>query len=392
MSTQAHNIPRSLARPPDAHHQTSRRYLFAISALVLCFLYAPLVVSIVNIARKTGTPREERHAPTPTFPRSPQDVAPFLKKAKWYFIERFGLKHSLVTLYGLLKVNCLGGSSSSAVLLGRDGWLFLASENVLEYHRGADPLGEREVHSWVTTLDKRRQWLANRNVRHAVVVAPNSHTIYEEFLPDNLAKRGRTRLDQMNEAIRVLAPAVTWIDLTPALLGRKDDVQLFFKTDTHWTPAGAFVGTRAVAERLGLTPPMGETLPTRSRKIGGGDLARLLGLAQRMGDTEVWPAAVPLHLLDDAGQQLALGFTDVVTSPRLVVLNPNASGTALVYRDSFGEAMIPWLSALFGKTVWLSSYEFSEEAVLAEQPDIVIEQIVERKLWTLNYPGGGLVD
>jgi hypothetical protein len=47
---------------------------------------------------------------------------------------------------------------------------------------------------------------------------------------------------------------------------------------------------------------------------------------------------------------------------------------------------------MFGRTVWLGSYQFTLEDALKEQPDVVLEVIVERKLMVIKSPGGGVED
>jgi hypothetical protein len=369
----------------------SRVYEATLAALFLGFLLAPVLVTAVNIARGPGTPREESRAPTPRLSFGKAELKRFPGALKWYFTERFGLKETFVHLHGLLEVKLLGTSSSSSVVLGKKGWLFLASEGALDYHRGAEPLGGPRLRLWLRELEGRRAWLEQRGIEYAFVVAPNTHSIYPEFLPDGVARGGRTRLDQLLEAARTSAPRVRVVDLRPSLLAFKDKAPLYFQTDTHWQPTAAFLATRTIAETFGLPPPAGELLPVRRHAIQGGDLARLLGLAQTLKDEEVWPAAEPEPVKEANGALLPSNLVDVVLRDRIVMLNPRGRGTAVIFRDSFGEALIPWVSGLFARTVWISSYEFSEEVVLQEQPQIVIEQVVERKLMNMKFPGGGVL-
>lgn len=365
---------------------------WVLPLIFLGAIAAPLLTTLFNIASGVGSAREESRAATPRLGTSFAELRALPGAAKWYFTERFGLKESLVYLHGLIEVKLLKTSSSSAVLLGHNDRLFLASERVLDYQRGAEPLTDAQLSDWTTTLEQRRRSLAEQNIRYAFVVAPNSHTIYPEDLPDDLAKPGRNRLDQLVEAAKSQAPEVCLIDLRPTLFPYKDQVPLYFKTDTHWSPAAGFLAAREIAARLQIQPPQGELLPVRELPVAGGDLARLLGLADSYADKEVWPAATPLPLKEESGAPLTVTLADVISRPRIVALNPAGQSTALIFRDSFGEALVPWLSGMFEKTIWIWSYEFSEELVQREKPQFVIEQLVERKLMTIRRPGGGVGD
>jgi len=379
---------RSLASEPGDTGYRARAW--AIVLLLAVFLCAPLIVTAYNLANHVGTAREEARAPAPRLSADVQALKKLPGTSRWYFTERYGLKDTLMFLHGVLMVKVLGTSASSAVLLGKSDWLFLASERVLDYQRGAEPLSAATLEDWVDTLERRQTWLADQGIDYAFVVAPNTHTIYPEFLPTHLAKPGITRLDQLVQASR-LAPQVRLIDLRPALLRHKAEARLYFKTDTHWGPIGAWFATQEIAARLSLPLVQGSLLPLSNHPLRGGDLARLLGLQLSTVEVEQWPAQTPPELTSEAGRPLtSWQLTDVMAADRLVVKCAQGKGTALIFRDSFGEALIPWLSGAFEKTIWIRSYEFSEELVRSERPDVVIEQVVERKLMHMIRPGGGL--
>jgi hypothetical protein len=119
------------------------------------------------------------------------------------------------------------------------------------------------------------------------------------------------------------------------------------------------------------------------REVSGGDLSRMLGLQQDFTDVEAWPAARPKPLFYEGGAPFHPQLTNVVVRDRVVLENPSGHGTALVFRDSYGEALMPWISSMFKRTVWVWTYQFSEQAVLKERPDVVIEVLVERVLMSI---------
>src|SRR5258708_4980205 len=47
---------------------------------------------------------------------------------KYFFSDHFGFRSTLIRWHGLLKVRGLGVTSNPSVVLGKDGWLFLAGE------------------------------------------------------------------------------------------------------------------------------------------------------------------------------------------------------------------------------------------------------------------------
>jgi len=373
---------------------TASRYQVALFVLLSCFLAAPLAVTAGEAFRgPTATASDACSAP-PRWGKTWREALKYPGKLRYYLGEGcFGLKGSLVHLHGWISVRLLGTSSTPKVLLGENGWFFAAFDRVLDYQRAAEPLSEARLGEWIATLEQRRAALAARKIAYAFVVAPDAHSIYPEHLPRALTRGAPTRLDQLVEAARKQAPDLLLIDLRPVLLERKHEAPLYFKTDTHWNPVAGWLASRAIASRLGLRQEPGDLAPLRTRRIPGGDLVRLLGIEGSFEDSEAWPAAMPApSMTDEAGKPLSYRFTNVKFRERVRVLNPSGRKKALVFQDSFAEAMLPWLSGAFAETLWLRSYRFSDEVVRQEAPDVVIEQVVERKLMSLVIPGGGLKD
>ena len=92
-------------------------------------------------------------------------------------------------------------------------------------------------------------------------------------------------------------------------------------------------------------------------------------------------------LLDESGAPLTWKTLDVVMREKVTAVRPGGGATAVVFRDSFGEALLPWLSQAFGRTVWYWSYGFDKALIEREQPAVVIQQLVERKLATIGPDG-----
>ena len=57
---------------------------------------------------------------------------------------------------------------------------------------------------------------------------------------------------------------------------------------------------------------------------------------------------------------------------------------AVVFRDSFCGALIPFLSDHFYRSVYIWHYPLDKALVEAERPDVVILQMVERSLMTVS--------
>ena len=71
-----------------------------------------------------------------------------------------------------------------------------------------------------------------------------------------------------------------------------------------------------------------------------------------------------------------------MAEPRLVTEIPGSRlPRALIFRDSFASRLVPFLSEHFSRAVYLWQNDFDANAVLSENPDVVIQEIVGRHLY-----------
>ena len=69
---------------------------------------------------------------------------------------------------------------------------------------------------------------------------------------------------------------------------------------------------------------------------------------------------------------------------RLVTEQPDRSRPrAVIFRDSFGSALIPFLSEHFSRALYLWQYNFDPAIVTEERPSVVIQEWVGRRLATM---------
>ena len=189
----------------------------------------------------------------------------------------------LARLDNIMRIRLLHETEINQVVIGKDGWLYIDDANSMDDHRGFDPYTDDELAALAGVINSRYQWLASRNIRMLLVVAPNKESIYPEHLPDTIySVDNTTRLDQFMQYMK-LHSDVDIIDLRPALLKAKADGQLFYATDSHWNYLGAFIAYTEVMKKLSAYfPYLNLKTPTLAdyniRTISGytGDLEQLL--------------------------------------------------------------------------------------------------------------------
>lgn len=300
-----------------------------------------------------------------------------------YFNDHFGFRKWLVTGNFLLKHQLLGVSPSSQVIVGKDGWLFYTGEGEVNDSRAITRFEGERLEHWARSLEMKRVWLEKQGIHYLFVIAPNKSTVYREFMPDSHNRvREKTGIDDLIDYLRANT-RVAVVDVRPALQAAKTTERLYHRTDTHWNDYGAFIAYQEIMKQLVRWYPSLKmhTLDEFevSRSVGAGaDLAGLIGGSDHLAEEYV-------KLRPRGKYSLPLAeINDEAKSPVSVEHAGTAPLRALFFRDSFFSWVTPFLADHFAYSCYYWKYWNSatpiEEMLAVTRPNIVIEEIAERRL------------
>lgn len=274
---------------------------------------------------------------------------------------------------------------------GRDGWLFLlgGSNYVASlYDRDSGELSDRRLAAWRTLFEARVARCEALGVACAFIVVPEKLTIYGDRAeaPVDPALSPAARLA---ESLSGSAAAARYVDLAPSMLARRDAHDLYWRTDTHWTPEGCHLAYQELCARLGWRQEPGllerprRTFPARLDL--GGQVApqrweefRIHNFLRK--SSRVWINRVTGFLEDAAFQE------QIHVGARARFENPSASNDmrVLLFGDSFCGAGPDKLTAMLAETVRSLEFVWSSDIdwryVKRSRPDVLIIQIAERFL------------
>ncbi|EGF90078.1 alginate o-acetyltransferase AlgJ [Asticcacaulis biprosthecium C19] len=128
------------------------------------------------------------------------------------------------------------------VLAGTDSWLFTKEE--FEAPRLSTGIADT-----VAEANSARQALDARGVRLVIAIVPAKARIYGEHLGGYRWPAEQSGFyDALLSELR--GAGFTVVDLRPSLLAVKAEAPAYFRTDTHWTPAGAQAAAQTIAAEV----------------------------------------------------------------------------------------------------------------------------------------------
>jgi hypothetical protein len=370
------------------HANPSRRRKIADFVTVIFFfglLGSPLTALLLGNVSEISNPENRRLAEPPALEARWESWASFPRRSENYFDDHLGFRETMIRNFARLNLAAFGVSPSDKLVVGREGWLFFGDENAIAGYRGTDPLSPGELARWRSVLEERRDWLTERGIAYLVILVPDKHEFYAEYMPASLPRA--TDIHPMDQLVDFLAEHsdIEILDLRPALEAEKLKRRVYHRTDTHWNDAGAHAAYRAILRRLdALLPGIENAQPARVKRgqydAPGLGLAGLVGLEDVLRE-EVLSARLIRPRAEIAREHRAHYKQRTRTLQPLAhgVANPKLP-RAVMFRDSFGNALIPYLSEHFRRILYVWNRDVDPEVVVVEKPDIVIQQIVGRFL------------
>ncbi len=307
------------------------------------------------------------------------------KQFESWLNDHFRGRDRALRIYRRVESFLSGKRETDQAMEGKEGWLFYKGDHSVENFQNRRNFTEEELRAIKEKLEEKKDYCASFGARYYVLIAPDKNRVYGEFYPSHYHKidsigRGEQlyRYLKENSDVKVVYPLAV-------LLEAKKENQLYYKNDTHWNQAGAFFGYREIMKVIAQDDA---SLPILSFEDFDRELViKQHGDLQGMLDIRDWQEEDPI-LKCKTGLSYRMKQPDIQTTkfvasvgrPYLITDRDEAPHRVFVFRDSFTENLLPFFSQQFGHVEYLWTRDFfkNASAMRETQPDIVIEEVVER--------------
>ena len=289
-----------------------------------------------------------------------------LQNALNSFTERLCARNKLIAFNSELTSLLTGGTymESTQVLLGKNNWLFYKTEldgHPLWDYMGINHFTDDELAAIAANLVSMRDGFNERGVDFYVTALPNKEIIYEEYMPDTVA-----RVDTVSRAEQLANYIWDNTDLVyvypkQALLDAKAEGQIYYQTDTHWNQNGAVVGMQQLMQEASGVEA--KDLDSVSFDITSHDLA---------GDLAVIGGVADKYNIDTT----YVFDTDTADKAQY------RDEVALVVGDSFSGFLSTIAKGYYKEVHWIYTKDFTMSMLDEYDADVVIWESVERYMET----------
>lgn len=282
-------------------------------------------------------------------------------------------------------------------VVGKDNWVFW---NDVQAHNFSQALGREQLDAthlqeWGNFFKQLQEKVTAQGRTLVIMPAPAKWAALPGFLPDWARElQSDTPLDQLERAY----PDLPWLDTRVSVssaLPEANGLYPWSKVNSHWSPYGGWLAWKqSVACLQELNPdfddlevPQPETLnatkaPSEFASLGYDEVSSDW-IVPTLPQSET---PVTLQLADGTSQTSVWNEINFADLPAHTT-NPQAKGpSALIFRDSMGNAISPLWNQAFRKTVQLrhnldTEHPTDIEAALRDNPsDLVIFEFAQRYL------------
>ena len=340
--------------------------------LIYCILFFAICLcpSLGMLVTKQETSSENRQLsefPSPKTEEGKINVE-WLSQAGDYFQEHFAFRNELVTGNALLHGRLLETSTADGVIQGKNGWLYY--KDSLDDYLGQELLSDRSLFNIAHMLSMTQQALEEKGVNFLFTIAPNKNSLYGDNMPyyDKLKVSDQTNRENLENWLKT--EKVAYADLYQALV--EEDEVLYHARESHWNNKGAALAADVLMDALGKDHDSYEGESYTVRRDYTGDLDTMLYPLASTADDEIYYDKETTYA---TVEEIQSNF-----DPRITTVNPVKEGSLVMYRDSFGNALLPYMADAYANAYFSRGIPYQLMDVETHSADTVIIERAERFL------------
>ncbi len=330
--------------------------IFSLLTVVFCVVIFGGGISLIFGEDKAFSETENRVlASMPSLSLYSLKDGSFMKDFETYLTDQFAFRDEIIRLKTLAD-RVAGKTKTGGAYIGKEGWLFSV------------PTAFDEKRTEELTEKIRAFADSNKDSRISFLLSPNSSYVYSEMLPDGLSLPDQSYLIEDVENYTG-SKRIDFVKLSEVFRSKKDELQLFYKTDHHWTTRAAYIAFTELMKSW--EKPVGD-VKFDFLTVADGFQGTLSSKAGITSSSDIIELCVPQNsvltyvadyeggekktaTLFDSSKLETKNKYEVFTGGNYgkITVSTTASvkDTLLIVKDSYANCMLPMLTPFFAKIV-----------------------------------------
>ena len=344
----------------------NKSLLFVVLCLALCLIPS---VGMLFFPTTQTTENKAMAAPPVLIAEDGKLNRNFFGDFENYFNQHIALRNPLVYADAKVQTTLFGESNVSGVIYGTDGWLYYSS--TLDDYLGRDLLSQQQLSNLANNFAVVQAYLEQRDIDFLLTIPPNKNTLYGENMPYY-----SNYVVNSEHSAKLLAPYlqsqdVAYLDLFQ-LFGEQEEI-LYLLRDSHWNQKGACMVYDHTMDAFALAHEDYSDVQPAIVENADGDLNKMLYSFYGKAEPDYDYGLTQDYTYEKEGATVEDGW--------IVTHNPKATGTLLMFRDSFANTLIPFFSNAFETACYSKGQPNAlERFVETYSPDCVVIEKVERNI------------
>ena len=292
-----------------------------------------------------------------------------------YYEKNFAFRPEMIQADARINAGLFKTSNIDTVIVGKNDWLYYTS--TADDYLGKNTLTQSEINGVVNNLKIIQSYCESNGVQFLFTAAPNKNTLYPQHMPYYITKASN-RHNRDRLAAVLSSYGVKYADLFEAF--RKQDETLYFERDSHWNNKGALLAYNTLLDALDKPHDDYSAAQVTRKKDFVGDLSKML-----------YPDGGEPEYDSDYGTQSRFDYvtpTKSVEESFIKTGSADGSGSLLMYRDSFGNSLLPFMASAYKNAAFTKAFPILLESnLLSTKADTFVIELVERNLnWLVTSP------
>ncbi len=289
-----------------------------------------------------------------------------------YWGDRIFFRNYYISLHHFLQFDEMLApfNGNSKHLTGKEKWIFLGNffNQVIDYTINLNHFSSSDVEQKIKRLKKIQTIVKDYNIPYVMIVTPNKHSIYEEYLPNRLKIKSNFRFAdavlQKAQEQQLYLSFPKKVLLKEKILATMQGKRLYLTDDSHWNEYGALLAFKeawGILRTQGDFPDISHALTTKQiEKKHNGDIIKLGKYSAKYRDPVTYQ-----YVLDEETKK------NIIKKKHILAVGDSFTRKLLLpYSFAFEE-----ITFFHWNTMTL---EKLEELIKDLKPDAVVYQVVER--------------